>query len=269
MKLRTKEIELPDIDREYLIQEARKVSRFADDNLAQLDGLLKEHEDIQNYFLGMIRRQTILLNDLAVVLEQSLTKNITTPFLICRCLCDDFLHVFYLELHGKDDDIIRINAEAHQESFKSLNWLSKSNVKHFEEKYPYYPTRTQYEDLKRIFVKKPENGKYFEDISSFKFKRFLQLRQLAEKIEDFELSKYSSRAYFLWTSFSEFIHFSSLTLPIEMYNDHEQQNFRMIEETILNAFNTVELSFRFFSDKLKLNLKVDSRLFERYAFEYD
>jgi len=261
---------LPTITKEFLEKEAIKVAEFAEVNLKKTEGHLEKHNDILDYYFGVIRRQSILLNELALILIHSKTQNITPLFIICRCLCDDFINMFYLKLNdNEEENIIRINANASYEDFKSLNILTQSNEKHFKGEYPYYMSAKQLADFKKGYIADKNHQQYFVNIENFEFKKYMQLRQVAEKIEDFELSKLSPRAYYLWSYFSSFIHYSAKTLISEMYNANEQLHLFMIEETILYSFNTTELAFRYFTEKYGIKLTEDEQLFKRYMIKYE
>ena len=103
-------MELP-VDRSFLAKESLKIHSCTEENLRLLGGKCTSKESTQDYFLGIIRRQSILTMDLSTILEKSQGNNLTTPLVICRCLIDDFLHLFYLiNNSNQEENIIRINA---------------------------------------------------------------------------------------------------------------------------------------------------------------
>ncbi|HXB40676.1 MAG TPA: DUF5677 domain-containing protein [Bacteroidia bacterium] len=260
---------LPDINKEFLAIEAKKIIDFANANIEQLNGKCQKKDTTQDYFLGILRRQTIILYDLIALLKNSPHKNFTSLFILCRCLIDDFLFVFYLKTQpDEDENIVRINANAYSKSFQGLEILTESNEKHFNGTYPFYLNKEEFSKLKEHFKSKAENEKYFKDREKFNFKAFLQVTQIADKTEDFELSKLTLRAFFLWKNFSDFIHYSNLTFELEMNTGNEQNYLRQIEETLLYSFNTVELSFRYFAKRDNIKLKVEEELQKRYIIKY-
>lgn len=124
-----------------------------------------------------------MLLDLSKIFENRNQELVTTPYIILRSMLDDFLHILFLELQNdKEEQIVRINAKAHKQTFKSLKELTDSNHKHFNGNYEFYLNKQQFEDLKQTFIGKEENHKYFQDMSTFKFKNFLQLSQVASSI---------------------------------------------------------------------------------------
>ncbi|QOG88787.1 hypothetical protein HUE46_01435 [Flavobacterium columnare] len=166
-----------------LSEQAKKLAELTNKNLDQLAGKCPIRNEVQDYYLGIIRRQAIMLLDLSKILENRNRELVTTPYIILRSMLDDFLHLLFLELReDKEEQIILINAKAHKQTFKSLKELTDSNHKHFNGGYQFYLNNEQFEALKEIFKGKEENQKYFQDIATFKFKNFLQLSQVASSI---------------------------------------------------------------------------------------
>jgi len=252
-----------------IISEAKKVAAFADANLNQLDGLCEEKILLQDYYLGMIRRQAILLNDIATLFEHTAHHNISSIFILARCLLDDFLHVFYLKLNEEEEEnITKLNADVHRQMFNSVEVIMQSNHEHFNGQNPFYITDAEFAALKEQFANREENDAYFSNKAEFRFKKFKKLSEIATGIEDFELSKLSQRAFYFWKDTSEFIHYSNTTFEKEINPDNRLHNLAVIEEIILYAYNTVELSFRYFRDLHALNLIDEENLGERYAINY-
>lgn len=76
------------------------------------------------------------------------------------------MHLMYLELsNNKEEEIIKINAEAYKHCFVSLQNLTDSNYEHFDGKYPFYLKQEEVEKVKKQFVNKDENKKYFKFLS--------------------------------------------------------------------------------------------------------
>ena len=82
----------------YLRDEAKLLATLANSNLESLAGKCREKKETQDYYLGILRRQAILLLDLERILNDRNPELITTPFILLRSLMDDFLHLLYLEL---------------------------------------------------------------------------------------------------------------------------------------------------------------------------
>lgn len=255
------------VDRSFLAKEAHKIHECAQENLNQISGRCATKETIQDYYLGILRRQAILTLDLKTILEKSPVDNLTTPLIICRCLVDDFLHIFYLhEENNEVENIVRINAEAYSENFKSLEGLTKSNHQHFEGRYALYMTGKELQEIKDYFASQSDNKKYFSNLAKFEFKRFITNAQLAEGIKDFELSKMSLRALFLWKQFSAFTHFTNLTFGYEMTPSNRDAYLFEIEETLLYSYNTVKWAFKFFEKRDGIKF-FDNGLDDRYKIE--
>lgn len=153
---------------DQLATEAKLLGDLANSNLDSLKGTCMEKNEIPDYYLGILRRQAILLIDLERLLNNRNQELITTPFIVLRSLMDDFLHILYLELHSnKEEEIIKINASSYKQSFRSIEDLTNSNYNHFDGQYVEYLTNEQFQALKDTFVGKAENDRYFTDKHNF------------------------------------------------------------------------------------------------------
>lgn len=254
---------------EHLTNEAKLLAELANSNLANLAGKCPDKIETQDYYLGTLRRQAILHLDLERIFKDRNPELITTPSIILRSLMDDFLHLLYLELHAeREEEIVKINAKAHSLAFKSIEDLTISNHKHFNGAYGHYLNNEQLQALKDIFKGKPENDKYFSNKDQFRFKNFLTLTQVAEKIEhsrDVEIFK--DRAFYLWKDFSSFVHYSNASFYLEINPD--SVNLQKMEEGFQYCYNSIYLSFKYFERTLGIEFIDNAELRERHGIIYE
>lgn len=252
-----------------LSKEAQRMVDLANNNLKLLEGKCQNKEEIQNYYLGILRRHAIILSDLRIILNNRNPEFITTPFILLRSLLDDFLHLLYLELYKEPEKkIIEINADTYKKNFAALEDLTKSNYKHFHGKYPFYLTNEQYQENLNLFSEKKGNEKYFEDNNKSKFKKFMTLTQMVDGIShsrDVEIFK--DRAFFLWKVFSSFIHYSNYSFDCELRNDKE--NLNMIDESFQYCYNSIYLAFKYFERNLGLEFMDDEYLRKKHGIIYE
>lgn len=248
-----------------LSEDAKKLSELVNENLAFLTGKCQEVIEIQDYYLGILRRQVILLSDLSLILKDRNSEYISTPFIILRSLLDDFLHLLYLETHkDRETEITRINADSFGHCFKSLRDLTDSNYEHFKGKYPFYLTHSQLQDLKNQFIAKKKNKKYFKNTLTFKF---ISFKRFTDMVKSFSHSRdvdiFRDRAYYLWKEFSSFVHYSNYSFEYELKNAKE--NLNMIDESLQYCYNTIYISFKYFERVLKIEFKDNSELRIKYG----
>ena len=251
-----------------LSKQAKKLAELANKNLGQLAGKCQIKNEIQDYYLGILRRQAIMLLDLSKIFENRNQELVTTPYIILRSMLDDFLHILFLELQNdKEEQIVRINAKAHKQTFKSLKELTDSNNKHFNGNYEFYLNKQQFEDLKQTFIGKEENHKYFQDMSTFKFKNFLQLSQVASSITSTrEVEIFKDRAYYFWCDFSNFVHFSNFSFYLEQ--NYDPASVHKIDESFQYCYNSIYLAFKYFERTLGLNFIDDEELKIKHGIIY-
>jgi hypothetical protein len=250
-----------------LEEDAQKLSDLATMNFELIKDKCSTRNETQDYYLGLLMRQSIILKDISSILKDRNILFISTPYILLRSLMDDFLHALYLELHeNRDEEIIKISAVVRAHSFNAISKLTDSNYKHFKGKYPFYLTEEEVRQLKDTVIQNPENAKYFEDISKFKFKKFRTLSELVKNIHgsrDMEIFK--DRAFFSWTEFSDFIHYSTFSLFYEQTPEYKTQNQQKIDEAFQFCYNTIYLSFKYFERRDKVPFIDNPELNEKYG----
>lgn len=245
---------------------ASRLYEMTNKNLSQLEGKCDEPNETQTYYLGLLRRQAIITYDLSVMLQDRPRENLTTPYILFRALLDDFLHVLYLELsENRDEDIVKINASGHCENFKSLENLTLSKNKEYHDVQFDYLSVDEFESLKVRYKGQEKNIKYFQDIEGFKFKHFYSLTSMAKSINS--SSNYNvarDRAFYLWKSFSSFVHYSNWCYDFEMTENVVK--IQHMEEAFQYVFNTIYFSACFFKKDLNIKCYIDRFMLEEMKF---
>lgn len=253
-----------------LSEDANELSLLANKNLDSLNGTCQQKEEVQDYYIGILRKQAIILQDISKILIDRNMQYVTTPFILIRSLLDDFLHVLYLEFHkNRKDEIIKITATSLSHSINANSMLTNSNYKHFNDKAPFYLTIEEFNTLKENFQNIPENAKYFENISEFKLKKIITLKDLANKIDcPNKVKIFRDIAFFYWKEFSDFIHYSNYSFYYEQNNNYRELNLQKIEESFQYCYNTIYLSFKYFERNLNIPFFNKAELNEKYGIIY-
>ena len=70
------------MDTNNLSHLAKIISDLANSNLEQLQGKCQDEKDMQDYYLGILQKQALLLLDLSTILKNRQSKYISTPYII-------------------------------------------------------------------------------------------------------------------------------------------------------------------------------------------
>lgn len=239
---------------------------MANKNLDQLAGKCQEKHEMQDYYLGILRREAMVCHDLHLILKNRPQENLTTIYVLLRSLLDDFIHLVYLDLHDNPtEEIIKINAKSHKEHFESLAFLTNSKHQENNGESMNYLTAEGLEEVKTIFKSKEENKKYFTKINEFEFKRFIQLRQVAEKINGTNTCNIArDRAYYLWKDFSSFVHYANWCFEYELTEDIIK--LQVIEESLQYVFNSILIAFKYFKQTFGIKTIITRYLIEEIKF---
>jgi hypothetical protein len=252
-----------------LSEDAKKLSDLANENLGLLTGICQEAIEIQDYYLGLIRKQAILLLDLSLILKNRNSEYISTPFILLRSLIDDFIHLLYLEHHiEKKTEITKINADSYKQSFKSLEDLTDSNYEHFDGKYDFYLSQEELQSVKDTFLRREKNKKYFKNAAEFSFIKFMHFSDMAKS---FSISRnvdiYRDRAFYLWKEFSSFVHYSNYSFEYE--NQNAPENINKIDESLQYCYNSIYLAFKYFERNMGLEFLDNVELREKYGIIHE
>ena len=259
------------LTKEIIIRQLQRLSDFAEDNLGQLDGVkLDEINEIQDYYLGYIRRQSFFAFDLISIFKYSPHKSFVTQFILSRCIVDDYLHLLYLINQADvNEAIICFNADAHKKNFDKISELTDVNEGILGGSFPLYPTSKIRDEVKEKLQKNPNKAQYFTDITNFEFK---SAKATGNFIKDFPKDKFGAqvrRAYYLWRHLSDYVHYSKFSFDLEFYPENRDNALNIIQEMIYYSYRLVKISFKYFEDAFGLTLKDRHSLSTHYKATED
>ncbi len=239
-----------------IVEQLKHLYDFAEDNVGQLQGLkLDKTNEIQDFYLGYIRRQSYFSSDLISIFEHRKHTGFISQFILSRCIVDDYIHLMYaVNQPNRDETIICINADAHKKNFDKISELTDVNEEILEGKEPFYPTSKTREALKINLQNNPNKSQYFTDVQQFKFKR---INTTGNFIKDFPKDEFGAdirRAYFLWRHLSDYVHYSKFSFDLEFYPKENDNSLNIIQEMIFYSFSIVRIGFAYFQQKYKLTL---------------
>jgi hypothetical protein len=243
------------LTKNLIIEQLKKLADFAEDNLHQINPLLKEEKEILDFYYGYIRRQWFFSVDLSTIFAHSSHNSFVSQFILSRCIVDDYLHLVYI-LHqpNSEDAIIALNADAHKRNFDKISELAEVNESILEGNFPLYPTFEMRDQVKEKLQNSAKKAHYFSDVASFKFKTF---KQTGNFIKDFPKDQFGAqirRAYYLWRHLSDYIHYSKFSFDLEFYPENNEHSFNFIQEIIYYSYRVVKLSFESFQSEFGLSL---------------
>lgn len=233
--------------KEDILNRTKSIITFANDNLEELDKVLRGNKsEINTYFLGLIRRQSVLACDIKNILTANNHNSFISIYIICRCILDDYIRLKYIiNSTNTVESIISLNADAKKKNMDNLCSMAKINDQFIHKNPPFYPTIKFMDKIKEEFLSNPSNDKYFKNKVAYKYKHFPTTKDI---VENFEISEKASmyRSFYLWRHFSDYIHFSSFSASLEMT---ETQNcFNFVQESIYYSYKTCLIAMEYFKN---------------------
>lgn len=238
-----------------LIELAKRITDFAEDNLKQLGERCQTEELMQDFYLGLIRRQSVFSIDFSSILNQSLHNTYISLLILSRCIIDDYIRLTYIQSQTDPfEALVKMNADAYKKIITNLEKLADVNEKIGMGKVPYYPTKELVQETKEKFKGKEKNKKYFDNIEQFKLKSFPSTRSIIESFALDKLGGSMNRAFYIWRHLSDYVHYSNCSFELEINPDNYGANMNYMQECIFYSYKVIKLSFVFFEkrDSLKL-----------------
>lgn len=253
--------------KEHIIKLLDRISIFASENLNEIQKVVKDNTiELDSTYAGMVIRQYTIINDLKILFEKKTDGYLTSEFILFRCIIDDYIHLTYIvNQDDKEEAIINMNADAYNKNFHKLEELAKFNEEELEGKYPYYPTMELLESLQMQFKDDPKNDNKFTNKEAFKFKNFPPTSKLISKLGDACYSHSLRRAYYLWRSYSDLVHYSYFSYAHEVLIDPlTDDTYSEFAEIIYYSYMNILNSMQYFVGKYGLEMKDSNNLAEYY-----
>lgn len=189
------------------------------------------------FYLGIIRRTSIILKDIEIILKDRHEFQITSSLILFRCLLDDFITLLYLKAKDFDEEeMIKITAKAYSNKYKMLKNSSQINKKHFNDTNTDLATSAMYEDEMTEFCNDPENHRLFEDVSRRKWKKPATTTEMITGIATNEITTANAHALILWQLHSNYVHYSSLTEVLERNKPSRIIEISQLKEVLVYVY---------------------------------
>ncbi len=232
------------------------LSDFAEENLGQFENIkLDDKNEIQDFYLGLIRRQSFFALDLTAMFKCSPHKSFVSHFILSRCIVDDYLHVIYaVNQPDVNEAILTFNADAHKKNFEKISELTDVNENILGGNFPLYPTSQMRDTVKQKLQTNPDKAQYFVDAAAFKFK---SAKTTGNFIKDFPQDKFGAqirRAYYFWRHLSDYVHYSKFSFDLEFYPENRDNALNIIQEMIYYSYRIIKISFQYFITTHNLKL---------------
>lgn len=200
-----------------------------------------------HFFLGMLRRQSILLHDAAEILGTGNKTQLMSAFILFRCLLDDFIVLLQLFNSGySDEEIIKHSATAFSQKFNLLTKSKNINNKHFDGQEEGLVTDAYLKEQWDDFLGNPDNDIYFSNKDSRTFKSFTDATSIMVNLSaDDDLAKLVSKAnahaLILWKLLSTYVHFSTMTVLLEKGTESRDIEILQLNEVLSYVYKSLGL----------------------------
>jgi len=163
-------------------QLTQDIGNIAADILLQLNEHKIRPTFVEQFYLGLLVRERTILRDASEILKNNPEQQITSAFILFRVLLDDFIRLFsvYAKTDSMEDEIIKIQADAHSHRFKNIKESIEINNTYYNGQHTSLSTQQTFDTEKQKFLSNPDFDKFFEDKATFKFKKLPPISNVFE-----------------------------------------------------------------------------------------
>lgn len=236
-------------------QLAEDIGNIAADILLQLNEHKIRPTFVEQFYLGLLVRERIILRDASEILKNNHEQQITSAFILFRVLLDDFIRLFnvYAKTNSMEDEIIKIQADAHGHRFKNIKESVEINDTYYNGQHISLSTQQMFDTEKQKFLNNPEFDKFFENKATFKFKKLPPISNVFELMRSDVKTTANVHSYCVYKFLTQYVHYSNLTFYLENDTTSRKVEIDQIEEILLYAIKMLVMEFDYFRQTYTLN----------------
>lgn len=236
-------------------QLAEDIGNIAADILLQLNQHKFSPTFVEQFYLGILVRERIILRDTSVILKNNHEQQITCAFILLRVLLDDFIRLFsvYARTNSMEDEIINIQADAHSHRFKNIKESIEINNTYYNGQHPSLSTQQMFDAEKQKFLNNPEFDKFFEDKATFKFKKLPPISNVFKLMQSDVKTTANVHSYIVYKFLTQHVHYSNLTFYLDNDTTSRKLEIDQIEEILLYSIKMLVMQFDYFRQTYTLS----------------
>jgi hypothetical protein len=241
--------------KEETAQLAEDIGNIAEDIILQLNMLKIKPTYIEEFFLGILVRERTILRDASFILRNNPELQITSAFILLRVLLEDFIRLFsvYARTNNMEDEIIKIQADAHSHRFKNIKESIEINNTYYNGQHHSLPNQQMFDAEKQKFLNNPEFDKFFEDKTNFRFKKLPPISNVYRLMQSDVKTAANVHSYIVYKFLTQHIHYSNLTFYLDNDTAIRKLEIDQIEEILLYSIKMLAMQFDFFRQTYILN----------------
>jgi hypothetical protein len=255
--------------KEEIAELTKDIGNIAANILLQLDECKIKTTIVDEFYLGILVRGRIILNDVSKILKNNSEMQITSAFVLLRVLLDDFIRLFgvHVKTNQMEEEVYTILADAYSHRFKNMEESAEINTNYFEGKHQSLFNEELIKQNKEIFLRNEKFDKLFENKSTFKFKKLKPISKVFENLKKDNINlKDEIHSYVVYKSLSQYIHYSNLTYDLEINKNTRKVEIEQIKEILNYIFKMLEMQFSYFKQNYnKLKWKDDKMVYKYFS----
>lgn len=228
-------------------QLAEDIGNIAANLLLQLNKHKIKPTFVEEFYLGLLTRERIILRDASIILTNNTEKQITSAFILFRVLLDDFIRLFSVYASGNmNEEVVKIQADAHSHRFKNIKESIEINDSFYNGQHQSLATQQKLDNEKQSFLNNPAYDIFFADKVNFKFKKLPAIANVFDLMKNNVKTTANVHSYVVYKFLTQYVHYSNLTYYLDNSIDSRKIEIDQIEEILLYAIKMLVMQFDYF-----------------------
>jgi hypothetical protein len=202
----------------------------------------EEIEFREQYLMGALSRQGLILEDISKLLAANSPHNMTSVFILFRCLLDDYLTILYLsDSQFSEESFIRHTAQAHSKGLSMLTESRKINERFFGGLNPDLASAATEQEDRDEFRNDPANSIYYTNATKMAMKSFCTTSSIVGSLTVNAENTTAAHSFVVWKMLSHYVHYSHLTYDIIKAEGVREIEVNQLQEILYYCLRSVVL----------------------------
>jgi hypothetical protein len=220
---------------------ALRIGAIASDICQQMSG--REIGFREQFLMGILDRQAMILRDVSFLLRRNSDRNMTSVFILFRCLLDDYLTLLYFANSNFDEEsFIKHTANAHSKKLSMLSESRKINERFFNGANPDLATAAMEQLEREEFRNNPTNAIYYTDNARTTMKGFPPTSQIVGALTVNAENISAAHSFAVWKLLSTYVHYSQITYQITKSKEVREIEIYQLPEILFYCLRCVALA---------------------------
>jgi hypothetical protein len=236
---------------------AEDLGKIAADILQQINELKITPTNVENFYLGLINRASVILKDTSFILKANSEQEITSAFILLRVLLDDFIRALSVYAsNDRENEITLIEADALNHKFKTFQENVDINNNIYQGTHKSLSTQQEIDNALNKVLANTNFDKFFSNKNNLPKPKFKTLTPIANVFKVLmngnTYSDASIHSHALYKELTRHVHYSNISFPFDTEEKQKEAEINILPEALFYCYKMTLIYFEIFSKNHQL-----------------